>query len=145
MRAELQPVPGRKTDVKDAERIAQLMRHGLLKRSFIPDEGQRELRDLTRHRTRLLGERAAAANRLHKILEDANLILTSVASDIQGVSARAMLDALIAGETRSDRAGGSGQRQAAAQDPRTGGGADRSRAPAPSLHVAGDASRTWTS
>lgn len=96
---DLQQVPGRKTDVKDAEWIAQLMRHGLLKRSFIPDVEQRDLRDLTRYRTRLLGERSSASNRLQKILEDANIKLSSVASNIQGVSARAMLEALIAGET----------------------------------------------
>ena len=92
-------MPGRKTDVKDAEWIAQLMRHGLLKRSFIPDVEQRDLRDLTRYRTRLVGERSSASNRLQKILEDANIKLSSVATDIQGVSARLMIKALIAGET----------------------------------------------
>ena len=96
---DLQQVPGRKTDVKDAEWIAQLMRHGLLKRSFIPDVEQRDLRDLTRYRTRLVGERSSASNRLQKILEDANIKLSSVATDIQGVSARLMIKALIAGET----------------------------------------------
>ena len=92
-------MPGRKTDVGDAEWLAQLMRLGLLSRSFIPDVEQRDLRDLTRYRTRLTEERSAAANRLHKILEDANLKLTSVVSDIQGVSAQAMLQALLGGET----------------------------------------------
>ena len=96
---DLQQVPGRKTDVKDAEWIAQLMRHGLLKRSFIPDVEQRDLRDLTRYRSRLIAERSSASNRLQKILEDANIKLSSVATDIQGVSARAMLEALIGGET----------------------------------------------
>jgi transposase len=96
---DLQQVPGRKTDVKDAEWIAQLMRHGLLKRSFIPDVEQRDLRDLTRYRSRLIAERSSASNRLQKILEDANIKLSSVATDIQGVSARAMLEALISGET----------------------------------------------
>ena len=94
----LKQVPGRKTDVKDAEWIAQLMRLGLLERSFIPDIEQRDLRDLTRYRTRLIQEKSAAANRLHKTLEDANIKLTSVLTDIQGVSARLMLDALIADE-----------------------------------------------
>lgn len=94
----LKQVPGRKTDVKDAEWIAQLMRLGLLERSFIPDVEQRDLRDLTRYRTRLIQEKSAAANRLHKTLEDANIKLTSVLTDIQGVSARLMLDALIADE-----------------------------------------------
>jgi transposase len=99
---DLQQVPGRKTDVKDAEWIAQLMRHGLLKRSFIPEVAQRDLRDLTRYRTRLVGERSAASNRLQKILEDANIKLSSVATDIQGVSARAMLEALISGQTNAE-------------------------------------------
>ena len=92
-------VPGRKTDVGDAEWLAQLMRCGLLGRSFVPAVEQRDLRDLTRYRTRLTEERTAAANRLHKILEDANIKLTSVVSDIQGVSAQAMLQALIGGES----------------------------------------------
>lgn len=96
---ELQQVPGRKTDVKDAEWIAQLMRFGLLKRSFVPAVEQRDLRDLTRYRTRLTQERAAASNRLQKLMEDANIKLASVATDSQGVSARAILDALINGET----------------------------------------------
>lgn len=88
-------VPGRKTDLNDAEWLAELMRFGLLERSFIPDEWQRDLRDLTRYRTRLLDERSAAANRLHKVLEDANIKLSSVVSDIQGVSARLIIEALI--------------------------------------------------
>lgn len=92
-------VPGRKTDWNDAEWLARLMRYGLLERSFIPAVEQRELRDLTRYRTRLTAERAAAANRLEKTLEDANIKLTSVATDIQGVSAQAMLAALIGGES----------------------------------------------
>jgi transposase len=96
---DMQQVPGRKTDVKDAEWIAQLMRHGLLKRSFIPAVAQRDLRDLTRYRTRLTAERSAASNRLQKIMEDANIKLSAVATDIQGVSARAMLEALISGQT----------------------------------------------
>lgn len=94
----LKQVPGRKTDVKDAEWIARLMRYGLLEPSFIPDVEQRDLRDLTRYRTRLTSEKSAAANRLQKILEDANIKLTAVASDVQGVSARLMLEAIIAGE-----------------------------------------------
>ena len=91
----LAQVPGRKTDDSDAAWIAKLMSYGLLERSFIPPEEQR---DLTRYRTRLLAEKSSAANRLHKVLEDANIKLTSVATDIQGVSARLMLDALIADE-----------------------------------------------
>lgn len=96
---ESKQVPGRKTDVTDAEWIAKLMRHGLMRRSFIPEVAQRDLRDLTRYRTRLTGERSAAVNRLHKLMEDANIKLSAVASDIQGVSANLMLEALIAGET----------------------------------------------
>jgi transposase len=92
-------VPGRKTDAGDAEWLTSLMQHGLLNKSFIPDVEQRDLRDLTRYRTRLLDEKAAAANRLHKVLEDANLKITSVLTDVQGVSARLMLDAIIQGHT----------------------------------------------
>lgn len=94
----IKQVPGRKTDVKDAEWIATLMRMGLLNNSFIPDEEQRDLRDLTRYRTKLTNERSAAANRVQKVLEDANIKLSSVASNIQGVSARLMLEAIIEGK-----------------------------------------------
>src|SRR4028119_793127 len=86
-------VPGRKTDVKDAEWIADLLAHGLLRGSFIPPEPQRDLRDLTRQRTILVRERAEVVRRLQKVLEWANLKLASVATDIVGVSARAMLGA----------------------------------------------------
>lgn len=92
----LSQVPGRKTDDKDAEWITKLMRHGLLTPSFIPEQPQRDLRELTRYRTRLLQEKASAVNRLQKILEDANIKLSSVVSDVQGVSSRLMLEALIA-------------------------------------------------
>lgn len=91
-------VPGRKTDIKDAEWIATLMRYGLLNSSYIPDVEQRDLRDLTRYRARLIEERSAARNRLQKALEDANIKLSSVVSDIGGVSAREMIEALIAEE-----------------------------------------------
>ncbi len=93
----LAQVPGRKTDQRDADWIAQLMQYGLLTRSFIPEEEQRDLRDLTRYRSRLVGERSSASNRLHKILEDANIKLTAVASDVRGKSAQAILEALLAG------------------------------------------------
>ena len=92
-------VPGRKTDVKDAEWIADLLRHGLLKGSFVPGRERRELRELTRYRTSLIQERTAELNRLQKVLEGANVKLASVASDINGVSARAMLEQLVAGST----------------------------------------------
>jgi transposase len=94
----IKQVPGRKTDVKDAEWIATLMRLGLLNNSFIPDEAQRDLRDLTRYRTQLTNERSAAVNRVQKVLEDANIKLDSVVTDIQGVSARQMLAGLIEGQ-----------------------------------------------
>jgi transposase len=95
----IKQVPGRKTDVKDAEWIAQLLQHGLLSPSLIPPPPIRELRDLTRQRAQLVAERAAVANRIHKTLEDANIKLASVATDILGVSGRAMITALIRGES----------------------------------------------
>jgi transposase len=91
-------VPGRKSDVRDAEWLAHLLRHGLLKASFVPDREQRELRELTRYRTSLVRERVAEVNRLQKVLEGANIKLASVVSDITGKSAREMLAALVAGE-----------------------------------------------
>ena len=90
---------GRKTDVQDAEWIVDLLRHGLLKGSFIPSALQRELRDLTRYRTKLGDERKSEVNRLHKTLEDANIKLASVASDVMGVSGRAILAELVAGHS----------------------------------------------
>jgi len=92
-------VPGRKTDVKDAEWLAELMMHGLLKASFIPPRPQRALRDLTRYRTTLVQERTRLVNRVQKLLEGANIKLSSVATDIMGVSARAMLVEIAAGQT----------------------------------------------
>ena len=90
-------VPGRKTDVKDCQWLAQLLQCGLLRGSFVPARPQRELRDLTRHRAQLVHQLAGVTNRIHKTLEDANVKLGLVASDILGVSGRAMLRALIAG------------------------------------------------
>jgi transposase len=95
----IKAVPGRKTDAKDAEWIADLLQHGLLRGSFIPPAPQRALRDLTRHRSTLVAERARIVNRLQKVLEDANIKLAAVVSDIAGVSARAMVQGLIEGET----------------------------------------------
>lgn len=94
----IKAVPGRKTDVKDAEWIADLVRHGLMKASFIPERPQRELRDLTRLRTAFIQDRAKAVNRLQKSLEGANIKLASVLSDVTGVSGQRILDALIQGE-----------------------------------------------
>jgi transposase len=92
-------VPGRKTDVQDAEWLADLLRHGLVRGSFVPEPAQRALRDLTRLRTVRVRTRAAEVNRLLKTLEATNLKLGAVVSEIDGVSARAMLAALLAGET----------------------------------------------
>jgi transposase len=94
----LKKVPGRKTDVKDAEWIAQLLQCGLLRPSFVPERWQRELRDLTRQQTKLVQQRNAVANRIQKVLETANIKLGSVATDVLGVSGRKMIEALIAGE-----------------------------------------------
>ena len=95
----LKQVPGRKSDVRDCQWIAQLLQCGLLKGSFIPLRPQRELRDLTRHRTQLVEEKTRTINRIQKVLEDANIKLASVASDVMGVSGRAMIERLIEGET----------------------------------------------
>ena len=89
---------GNKTDVTDAEWLADLLRHGLLRGSFIPSALQRALRDLTRYRTRLIDDRSREVNRVQKVLEDANLKLASVASDVMGVSGRAILGQLIQGQ-----------------------------------------------
>ena len=97
--AHIKYVPGRKTDVKDAEWIAELLAHGLLRPSFVPPAPQRALRDLTRQRTHLIQERASVVNRMQKVLEWANIKLASVVTDITGVSARAMLQALVDGQT----------------------------------------------
>jgi transposase len=91
-------VPGRKTDVKDSEWLADLLRHGLLKGSFIPPAPIRELRELTRYRQSLIRERTREVNRLHKVLESANIKLGVVATDVMGVSGRQMLEALLGGE-----------------------------------------------
>lgn len=91
-------VPGRKSDVLDAEWLAELLEHGLLRGSFVPPPAIRELRDLTRYRKRLVQEHTAECQRVQKTLEDAGIKLDSVASDVLGVSGRAMLDALVAGE-----------------------------------------------
>jgi transposase len=99
----IKAVPGRKTDVRDAEWIADLLRHGLLKASFIPDRGQRELRELVRYRRTLVDERSDVVRRIQKMLEGANIKLGDVASDVMGASARAMLWALAEGGTDPDQ------------------------------------------
>jgi transposase len=97
--AHIKQVPGRKTDVQDCVWIAQLLEHGLLRSSFVPPVPIRELRDLTRYRKGLIQERQRETNRLHKVLQDAGIKLASVATDILGVSGRAMLAALVGGTT----------------------------------------------
>ncbi len=95
----LKAVPGRKTDLKDAEWIADLLQHGLLRPSFVPPAFQRELRELTRYRTSVIEEHSRTINRLQKILEDTTIKLAAVATDLMGQSARQMLAALLVGET----------------------------------------------
>jgi transposase len=96
---ELKRVPGRKTDVKDSEWLAQLLECGLLRSSFVPPPAIRELRDLTRYRVQQVRDRSQEVNRLCKVLEDAGLKMTTVITDVMGVSGRAMLAALVAGTT----------------------------------------------
>ena len=91
-------MPGRKSDVRDCQWIAHLLACGLLRSSFVPQRGQRQLRDLTRHRAQLHAEHTRCANRIHKVLQDANIKLSSVATDILGKSGRDMLAALVAGQ-----------------------------------------------
>ncbi len=98
----MKAVPGHKTDVKDSEWLADLLRHGLLKASFIPPQPIRQLRELTRYRKSLIQERAQEVNRLQKVLETANMKLAAVATDVMGKSGRDMLDAIIAGTTDAE-------------------------------------------
>lgn len=93
----IKAVPGRKTDVKDAEWIADLLRHGLVRGSFIPDRAERELRELVRYRRSLIQQRSQVVNRIQKVLEGANIKLSSVATDVMGVSGRAMVEAMVSG------------------------------------------------
>jgi transposase len=97
--AHIKNVPGRKTDQKDAEWIADLLRHGLIKKSFVPPVAVQDLRELTRYRAKVTEDRSAVGNRIRKLLEGANIKLGSVASDVMGVSGQRMLDALVSGET----------------------------------------------
>src|ERR1700741_5146133 len=99
----IKAVPGRKTDQKDSEWIADLLQHGLLKGSFVPPTPPRELRDLTRYRVSLVQEINRIANRIQKVLEDANIKLASVATDALGASGRAILEAMLLGEQDAAR------------------------------------------
>jgi len=101
--AHVKQVPGRKTDQKDAEWIADLLRHGLLKKSFVPPQPQQDLRELTRYRAQVSADRSAVSNRIRKLLEGANIKLGSVASDVMGVSGQRMLEAMIQGETDPEK------------------------------------------
>jgi len=99
----IKQVPGRKTDTRDCEWIADLLQHGLLRGSYVPQQEQRDLRDLTRYRVRLCEDKVRLANRIQKVLEDANVKLASVATDVLGASGRAMLQAIAAGEDDPQR------------------------------------------
>jgi transposase len=101
----LKAVPGRKTDVQDAEWIADLLQHGLLPASFVPNQGQQELRDLTRLRVRLVQERGRLVNRVHKVLEEAGLKLSTVLSDVMGASGRAIRASALCRRKRPSAAG----------------------------------------
>jgi transposase len=121
----IKAVPGRKTDQKDSEWIADLLQHGLLRGSFVPPQPTRELRDLTRYRVSLVQEINRIANRIQKVLEDANIKLASVATDALGASGRAILERCLLG-SKTLRTGRDVQRAAAEQDPGTEIGAGRS-------------------
>jgi hypothetical protein len=115
-------VPGRKTDIRDSEWIAQLLQHGLLKPSFVPDTVLRDLRDLSRDRTSLVAERSGLKNRIQKILEEANIKLGSVASDVLGKSGRAMLMAMIEGQENPEQLAELARGATPSPDSSTGGG-----------------------
>ena len=101
----MKSVPGRKTDANDAQWIAQLLQHGLLKASYIPDKEQRELREIVRYRKNLVGERSREINRLEKTLEGANIKLSSFVSDLTGVSSRKLIKQALVGEVNQDNIG----------------------------------------
>ena len=114
---QVKAIPGKKTDMKDAEWLAELLRHGLMPASFIPPTAQQHLRELTRYRMSLVQEHAAEANRVQKVLESANIKLASVASDVLGVSGRAMLQGMINGETDPQALAGLAQGRLAKKRP----------------------------
>ena len=119
----LKNVPGRKTDVADAAWIAQLVEHGLVRPSFVPPRPIRELGELTRYRKALIYERTRETKRLHKVLEDAGIKLGCVASDVLGVSGRAMLEALVGGTTDPEVLAELARGQLGKQAPGVAGGA----------------------
>lgn len=128
-------VPGRKTDVRDAEWIADLFQHGLLKGSSIPPPWQRELRELTRSRVSLVQDRLRAVNRLQKTREDTHLKVGDVATSIMGKSARAMLEALLAGQTDPVALADLAQAEMEGQTCSVGRSAGRNRQAPSQLHV----------
>src|SRR3989449_409472 len=138
----IKAVPGRKTDVKDCEWIANLLAHGLIRASFIPPPPIRDLRDLTRHRKSLVRDRVKATNRVHKLLETANIKLANVVADVLGVSGRAMLDALVAGETDPEPLAKAGEGQPHPEAEPAGRGAARPVYVAPCLPPRADAHAT---
>jgi transposase len=107
----IKAVPGRKTDVKDCEWIADLLRHGLVRGSFVPDRAQRELQEIVRYRKSLIQERSREVNRIQKVLEGANVKLSSVVSDVMGASGRAMLQALAGGASSPEAVADLAQRR----------------------------------
>lgn len=109
--AHVKAVPGRKSDVADATWLASLVAHGLVRASFVPPTRVQELRDLTRTRKQMTQERTRYVQRIHKVLEDANIKVTSVISDVMGASGRAFLEALIAGETDPEQLASLGSRR----------------------------------
>ena len=137
--AHLKHVPGRKTDVIDAQWIAEVLSYGLLRPSFVPPRPFRELRDLTRYRKALIRARTSEVNRLHKVLEDAGVKLATVATDVMGVSGREMMRALIAGVADPDSAGRAGQGPVADETAAAAQGADRAVPRAPRVPAGPDA------
>lgn len=132
----IKAVPGRKTDQKDSEWIADLLQHGLQRGSFVPPRETREMRDLTRYRVSITEECNRIANRIQKVLEDANVKLASVATDALGASGRAMLEAILAGEQDAGKTGRLIERATPKQDSRFATGAGGPGHRAPSLYAA---------
>ena len=123
--AHVKNVPGRKTDVNDAAWLADLMAHGLIRASFVPDEPTQQMRDLLRTRKQLVRERSSHAQRIQKTLEDANIKLDSVVTDILGLSGRRILQALITGQTMPQALATLAHRRIHATARRAGGGVAR--------------------
>ena len=130
---EVKIVPGRKTDQKDSQWIADLHQHGLLRKSFVPPRQVRDLRDLTRTRARLAQEHSSICNRIQKVLEDANIKLGAVASDVFGASGHAMLLAMMKGESNAEALAELSKGRLRSKIPRTAAGVGRTRDGTPSF------------